>query len=227
MPENPITPDFYDFFIRLAANNHKEWFDQNRKEYEQAVKIPFESLVQSLLAALGKEDAAYKQIKPTDCIFRINRDIRFSKDKTPYKLNRSAIISTGGRKDMGPAGFYFELGPETCAFYAGSYMPEKPELDRIRHYMAMHIDEWNSVTGNKNFKRDFGSVLGEKSKKAAPGLAEKAAKWPVLLNKQFYVKHEFSPEKSLETDLVKTLLGLKKTAEPMMKFLSLAISVQD
>jgi uncharacterized protein (TIGR02453 family) len=224
--KNPITPDFYEFFIGLAANNHKTWFDEHRAEYEKHVKIPFETLVGDLLQSMAKENEAFGALKPGNCIFRINRDIRFAKDKTPYKLNRSALISLSGKKDMGPGGFYFELGPEICAFYAGSYMPEKDELEKIRTHIAENAAKWDGIVNDKAFKKLFGSVLGEKVKKAPAGFADKVAELPVLLNKQFYIKHEFSPEESMETNLPEFLLKLRKTAAAYTNFLTDAISAQ-
>ena len=90
--------DYLEFFKELAGNNHKEWFDIHRKRYEQSVKIPMQVFVKDLILALKRIDKEI-QIEPKDAIFRINRDIRFSKDKSPYKLQSSAIISKYGKKD--------------------------------------------------------------------------------------------------------------------------------
>ncbi|HNR54889.1 MAG TPA: DUF2461 family protein, partial [Flavobacteriales bacterium] len=83
-----FTNDFNDFFKDLAKNNNKEWFDANRKRYEASVKEPFTAFVAEAIKRIGKHDKAVR-IEPKEAIFRINRDIRFSKDKTPYKLNAS------------------------------------------------------------------------------------------------------------------------------------------
>ena len=93
-----FSEDFLRFFKELAGNNNKEWFDLNRKRYFKEVKDPFHHFIEDLIAAVQKEDSNVN-IAPKDAIFRINRDVRFSKDKTPYKLQVSAIISKGGKKD--------------------------------------------------------------------------------------------------------------------------------
>jgi uncharacterized protein (TIGR02453 family) len=93
-----FTADYLAFFKELAANNHKEWFDANRKRYETSVKEPFKAFTQHLIDELAKKEPAFKELKASDCIFRINRDIRFSKDKTPYKTQCSAVISPNGKK---------------------------------------------------------------------------------------------------------------------------------
>ena len=93
-----FTQDFIDFFQELSANNHREWFHANKKRYEQQVKVPFQSFVQLMIDRVQEVDRNVV-LTPKDAIFRINRDIRFSADKTPYKTNVSAIISSGGKKD--------------------------------------------------------------------------------------------------------------------------------
>ena len=90
--------DFIDFFKELAQNNNKEWFDSNRKRYESSIKKPFKEFISKLISEIQLHDSEVL-IEPKDAIFRINRDIRFSKDKTPYKLQTSAIVSAGGRKN--------------------------------------------------------------------------------------------------------------------------------
>lgn len=212
---------FFEFFIGLAANNHKGWFDEHRHEYEEQVKVPFEKLVRELLDAMAKEDRRLAAVRPSDCIFRINRDIRFSKDKTPYKLNRSAIIGAGGRKDMSPDGFYVELGPENCGFYAGSYMPEKPHLQAIRQKISLEPDRWLAITADKAFVKQFGKVQGEKQTRVAPEWKALAEKVPDLKNTQFYIHHSFSADDYLEMkDPVGYLMKLWKVAGPFVRFLS-------
>ena len=93
-----FTNEYFAFFKELAGNNNKDWFDANRKRYEEHVKDPFKHFLQDLINAIKVLDDRI-DLTPNQAGFRINRDIRFSKDKTPYKLNRSAIISPGGTKN--------------------------------------------------------------------------------------------------------------------------------
>ncbi|MDZ7845517.1 MAG: DUF2461 domain-containing protein [Owenweeksia sp.] len=106
-----FTKDFLDFFKELAANNDKDWFDDNRQRYAISVKEPFKNFIGDLIENIRSEDPRV-QISAKDAIFRINRDIRFSPNKAPYKLDRSAIISPAGRKDHSVPGYYISLGPE-------------------------------------------------------------------------------------------------------------------
>jgi uncharacterized protein (TIGR02453 family) len=104
-----LQPSTLKFLKDLKKNNTKEWFDANRKVYE-AAKQDFEMLVQEVISQHGKKDEEIASLKPKDCMFRINRDIRFSKDKSPYKTNFGAFINRGGKKSI-YAGYYFHCEP--------------------------------------------------------------------------------------------------------------------
>ena len=106
-------PDFIEFFKELAANNNKDWFDINRKRYTDVIKEPFKKFVLDLIVEVGKVNPKIKDIEPKDCIFRINRDIRFSKDKTPYKMNVSALIAPGGKRTIKGKEFMSNWGQNT------------------------------------------------------------------------------------------------------------------
>ena len=184
-----FTNDFNAFFKDLARNNNKEWFDANRKRYEASVKKPFEVFVAEAIKRIGKHDKTVR-IEPKEAIFRINRDIRFSKDKTPYKLNTSAIISPAGRKDHATPGIYFELGPESVKFYGGAYQPEKEQLERIRTAIMRDPKGFRKTIENKAFTAMFDGVLGDANKVLPVEFKEAAKKEPLIANKQFYVGAE-------------------------------------
>lgn len=186
-----FTADFNQFFKDLAKNNNKEWFDANRKRYEASVKKPFADFVAGAIKRMAKHDKSIT-IEPKDAIFRINKDIRFSKDKTPYKLETSAIISPAGRKDHAVPGIYFALGPEAVKFYGGCYQPEKEQLLAIREAILKDGKGFRKVIGAKAFTTLFGSVQGEANKVLSPEFKAAAVKEPLIANKQFYVGAEKS-----------------------------------
>lgn len=221
-----INKDFYVFFKSLAANNNKEWFDANRKQYETTVKQPFEQLCQAILVEMAKRDKSYSFQQSKDVIFRINRDIRFSKDKTPYKLTRSALFSPGGKKDMNPSGFYLELGPGGNHYYAGVYMPERPELAKIRRHIANNGEAFQKLIAAKAFKESFGEVKGEKNKRLDSELREAAEKQALLYNTQFYIQHELSDEMCMSDQLVDELMRIQKIATPYLTFLTEAMGLE-
>lgn len=181
-----FTDDFNRFFKDLARNNQKEWFDANRQRYEKSVKQPFEAFVAEAIKRIAKHDKGIA-IEPKEAIFRINRDIRFSKDKTPYKLEASAIISSSGRKDHTVPGIYFALGPESVKFYGGCYMPDKEQLSRIREAIMHDLKGFRKVVSAESFVSLFGEVQGEANKVLPAEFKTAAAKEPLLAKKQFYV----------------------------------------
>ena len=214
-----ISEAYYEFLIDLTLNNQKTWFDENRKRYERDVKKPFEQFVAQLIEAVCAVDGRYGGLEPKDVIFRINRDIRFSKDKTPYKTNRSCLIAIGGRKKMQPGGLYLELGPERCGIYSGWYMPDRDQLLRIREHLAANIDRAKAILSAPTFIQTFGEIRGEAQKRIPSHLKEAGEAFPLIYNTQFYVMHEIEPERSLEPDFIPYIVDSWKAIEPWNAFL--------
>ena len=218
-----FSADFNQFFKDLAANNHKEWFDANRKRYETSVKKPFETFVQALITAV-KEYEPDLDIRPADAIFRINRDIRFSKDKTPYKLNRSALISDYGKKDGTHPALYIDFGPEKAMIAGGSYFLEKEPLQRVRTYIAANMDEWTRLTSDATFKKTTGGIQGEMQKRISDKeLNALAVKYPVLLQKQFYYDCQLPPDIVSSSGLLEAVMERYTVARPVSNFLLKAL----
>lgn len=214
--------DFIDFFKELAANNNKEWFDANRKRYEREVKEPFSNFIGDLIGEIKKIDAKVN-IEPKDAIFRINRDVRFSKDKTPYKIQCSALVSKGGKKDMVSPGMYLEFSPEHVRVYGGIYMCEKDQLQNTRHYIVDNLSHFKKLINDADFKSKFGEIRGEKNKVIPKEFKEVAEKEPILFNKQFYFFGQLKPEIVLKDDLMDRIKDYYKTSKPLSEFLSKAM----
>lgn len=211
---------FFEFFIELTLNNHKTWFDVNRKRYEKEVKGVFENFVSALIERFELESEDFKGLVAKECIFRINRDVRFSKDKNPYKLFCSASIHKGGKKSMIPGGLYIEIGPEKCAIYSGVYMPEKDDLLSIRENIANNLDAFKVVLEDEQFITIFGTVRGEKNKKIDARFKEVSMIEPLIFNKQFYVVHEFDAEKTMDPDFLEYVIMVWKIALPLNRILN-------
>jgi uncharacterized protein (TIGR02453 family) len=214
-----ISEAYYEFLIDLTLNNQKTWFDENRKRYERDVKKPFEQFVAQLLEAVCAIDGRYCGLESKDVIFRINRDIRFSKDKTPYKTNRSCLIAIGGKRKMQPGGLYLELGPEHCGIYSGWYMPDRDQLLRIREHLAANTHRAQALLADTAFIKTFGEIRGEAQKRLPAHLKVAGDAFPLIYNTQFYVMHEFEPERSLEPDFIPFILDCWKAVEPWNQFL--------
>src|SRR6056297_2893808 len=159
-----FSPDFNEFFKELAANNHKDWFDIHRDRYHKTIKEPFEVFVSDLVDELKKEDPRLN-INPKSAIFRINRDIRFSKDKSPYKLNRSAAIAPEGKKSIAQGGIYVELGPGRVMVGGGAFNPSKEELQVLREAIAAHPKKFRDALAKEKFQEVYGEIHGDQNKR--------------------------------------------------------------
>ncbi|MNU79544.1 hypothetical protein D3C71_691590 [compost metagenome] len=213
-----FTKDYLDFFIELAANNHKEWFDSNRKRYESSVKKPFADFVQTFVNHLAKSHPEFKDLTASECVFRINRDIRFSKDKTPYKLLCSAVVAPNGKKSKSIHGVYFEFGPEAVRVYGGIYEIEKDDLYAVREGIALNQKEFNNLIADKTFVDVFGEVRGDRNKIAPKEFKEAAEKQPYILNKQWYFMTEFDSGLILQDHLLETLDSCFQAGLPLETF---------
>lgn len=210
--------EFLKFFIELAPNNHKDWFDQNRKRYENFVKEPFKDFVTHLIAQLAQKDPVFKELEAKDCIFRINRDIRFSKEKSPYKLQVSAVVAPEGKKSKAVNGVYFELGPEKMRVYGGIYEIDKDDLLTVREGIAKNPAAFKKAYNDPAFKGVFGDIRGEKNKIIPKELKEAAEKESLIFNKQWYFFTEFEPETILRDDLDQLILDCYAAGRPVEEF---------
>jgi uncharacterized protein (TIGR02453 family) len=216
-----FSSDFIKFFKSLEKNNTTEWFNENRKTYEQAVKKPFQVFVDDMISRIKKHDPAVN-IKAGDAIMRINKDIRFSKDKTPYNTHVAANISPFGKKDKSYPGFYFQLSPKGIQLFGGVYMAEPPRLEKIRTYMGKHLKEFSAAIGDKKFKDMYGKLKGEQSKRLTPELQKLQAREPLIANKQFYFSTELSADHITSAKLADTLMAHYTAARPVNSFFTAA-----
>jgi uncharacterized protein (TIGR02453 family) len=215
-----FTPDFLQFFKDLAANNNKEWFDVNRKRYETVVKKAMEAFVVDALKEIYKS----VDLKPGECIFRINRDIRFSKDKTPYKLHTSAVISNTGKKAEEVGGIYVELGPEKLALGGGAYQPDKDMLMDIRDAIVAKPKEWQRALNDATFKKYWTEIQWERNKVLPSEYKSLVKEIPTIANKQFFYWTELSPSLIVSDKLMETVLEHYRAATPVRQFLERATS---
>jgi uncharacterized protein (TIGR02453 family) len=213
-----FSTDYLQFFIELAANNNKDWFDLNRKRYEQNVKKPFANFVQHIIGQLAKNDSVFKDLEAKDCIFRINRDIRFSKDKTPYKMMCSTVVAPEGKKSKAVNGVYFEFGPEHMRVYGGIYEIDKEDLEAVREGIAQDISKFQKAYQNPIFVKTFGEILGDKNKVLPAHLREAASIEPLIFNKQWYFYTQFESETILQDNLDEIVLNCYDAGRPVESY---------
>ena len=219
-----LEPQTLQFLRQLKKNNNKEWFDSHRAQYE-AARIDFSNFIQLLIDALQKTDGTITGITARDCLFRINRDIRFSKDKKPYKSNFGASIKRGGRKS-GFAGYYFHCEPGASFVGGGLWMPEAPVLRSLRQEIDYNWEEFQALLKEKNFRKVYGDLYqeGEVSLSTMPKGYEKenpAARYLKL--KSFIAETSISDEELTKGSLHKKTLTAWQALQPMLQFLNRAV----
>ncbi len=217
-----ITNEFFNFLAKLESNNSKEWFDQNRKEYESTVKKPFEDFSMALGIEIGKfDEEIHGDFKKN--IFRINRDIRFAKDKTPYKTNRSVAYSLQGKKDHEDPGYYIELGINKCYVSGGAWCPAPDKLHKIRTEIYYNTVDFNKLITETTFKKTFTDIKGEKVKRLPKDLAEWAKESAYIYYKSFYFIHEFDLDWSFKPNFVQKIAKICQTGYGVNQFLRTAM----
>lgn len=210
MPEN--LQFTLDYLLDLRFNNSKPWFDENRKRYEQA-QAHFEALVGDILQQFGVvEDLGDTTVK--QCLFRINRDIRFTKDKSPYKSHMAAHIGKGGRKGSGRS-YYVHIEPGGSFIAAGAYAPSPEQLKQIRAAIAADGGKkLNAILTNKTFKQYFGTMQGDTLKTAPKGYDSDHPAIEMLKHKGFIALHKLDDEDVLKDDLAATIVTVCKALKP-------------
>lgn len=218
-----FTQDYIDFFTELEQNNVREWFQENKKRYEGSVKKPFNAFVTDLIGAM---QSIYPELslQAKDAIFRINRDIRFSADKSPYKIHMSAFVSPWGKKDHTHPGMYLQANHNDIRVYSGMHSVEPKMLKRVREHIVANLDRFNELVTDTSFTDVFGEILGDKHKRLTGEVAEASTQQPLLYNKSFYYYFKQKPETMLKDDLIDELVGKFRKALPLNEFFLEALS---
>jgi uncharacterized protein (TIGR02453 family) len=163
----PVKKSTLDFLRRLKKHNNRPWFEKNRSAYE-AAKENVEAFTASLIDVLSASDRDLKGLAPKDCLFRIYRDVRFSKNKAPYKTAFGAVIAPGGRKSD-RAGFYIHVEPGSCFTAGGRWMPSPEHLRDIRKEILYNTTAFKRILNAAAFKKRFGELYDSKLKLAPKG----------------------------------------------------------
>ena len=214
-----------NFLKNLAKNNNKAWFDSHRDEY-LAARSDFEDFVSRLIKEVSKFDTDIKDLRLKDCIFRLNRDIRFSKDKTPYKKNFAASLDRGGKKSVF-AGYYFHLQPGGKSFVAGGiWMPMGPEIKKIRQEIDYCFDEFKEIVNNRNFTRHYTALEATPDVKLnnLPRGYDKDNPAGEYLKLKSLLALRYLPDESvLQPSLIKEVAASFKALTPLIKFINRTI----
>lgn len=220
-----FTSDFLLFLKELEVNNHKDWFQANKERYHSGVEKPFYHFIEDLLKELETLMPIHF-VTARDCIFRIYRDTRFSKDKTPYKTHMAAMISPKGRKDKTTPGMYVQVSTQDVRIYSGCLELNTQQLAKIRAYMLEHLEDFKQLISDEKFQSTFGEIRGEKYQRIPEPFAAVSTNMPLILNKSFYYFKKYAPETALMDDLLDILLSDYKNCQPLNLFFSNALEME-
>lgn len=213
------------FLKDLKKNNNKPWFDSHRHQYDDA-RSDFEQFIASVILRHSKKDENIRELEAKKCLFRINRDIRFSKDKTPYKTNLGASMARGGKKSI-YAGYYFHLEPGNESFVGGGiWMPMPEEMKKIRQEIDYSLDEFKKIVESKKFKAAYGELyVGEDVKlvKVPQGFEKENSAAEYLKLKSWLALRKLKDEELTSKDLLKKVIDSFEALQPLLNFLNRAI----
>ena len=210
-----------DFLSGLKNNNNKEWFDKNRAVYNEA-KDFFEKFVNILILELKKIDKSIDITDAKECVFRIFRDVRFSKNKSPYKSNFGAYIKKGGRKSIYP-GYYIHIEPADSFIAGGIYMPEPSVLKAVRERIVSKTDEFKAIFNSDQFKKNFSGLYDEKLKTAPRGFPKDFPDVDLLKYKHYIVSKPVDDEFWFSVDVIRNINTIFRAQFPLNQFLNAAM----
>lgn len=219
-----LEPQTLKFLTQLKKNNNKPWFDSHRAQYE-AARIDFANVFELVIDALQKTDTTITGLTSRDCIFRINRDIRFSKDKTPYKSHFGASIKRGGRKSPF-AGYYFHVEPGQSFVGGGLWQPEAPSLKAVRQEIDYNWDEFQSILKEKKFKATFKDIYkgNDVSLSVMPkGYPKDHEAIGYLKLKSFIAETKIADDELTKGSLHKKIVAAFEALQPLLNFINRTI----
>jgi uncharacterized protein (TIGR02453 family) len=209
-----------DFLTAVKCNNNRDWFIANRPLYLEA-KANYEAFVQEIIDKIIIFEPIMKGLEAKSCVYRINRDIRFSNDKSPYKSHLGAFIVRGGKKNGDRfAGYYFHIEPGKSILAGGAYVPPAPWLSSIREKISDYPEEFLKITKSGDFVKYFGAIDGEKLKTAPKGYPKDHPYVELLKFKSYLVVNEVSDRIVLGKDFQDHIINVFKAMKPLNDYLN-------
>ncbi len=206
-----------NFLEELKQNNNKAWFDANRLRYSR-LRSDWLDFVQEVINRVSVFDSTLKYLEPKQCIFRLNRDIRFSNDKTPYKTNFGMSLSKYGKKDNF-CGYYLHIEPNNSFVAGGCYMPDAMLLAAIRQEIDYNANQFTSIVKDKKFIKTFGKIAGEKLQRPPKGYDASNPMIEFLKLKSFLAEKKLSNDEIKDKKILTNLQTHFQIMYPLNKFL--------
>ncbi len=217
----PISPDTINFLAELKENNYREWFQENKDRHTSSIDN-FKQLLLKLIAGINEFDKNFGFVEPTDCIFRIYRDVRFSPNKQPYKTNLGAYIAPGGRKST-LAGYYIHIEPNASFLSGGIYMAPNEIMKTIREELFDNQDEFLEITQTEPFKKMFAWDTSEVLKRTPRGFQANSKVDEYLRMKHLAPIHPVNNDILLSNNILEYSLNVYRELYPLINFINKAI----
>ena len=227
MASRYFTENTMQFLSTLAANNTRQWFEVHKQDYEATVRTPALTFITHAADELAMISPHFLAIskKVGGSLMRVNRDIRFGKDKRPYKTNIGIQFRHYMGKDVHAPGYYLHVEPKNCFIGVGMWRPDAKALGRIRDTIVEDSNGWRAACDEKRFKNTF-SLSGESLTNPPRGYAKDHPQIQDLKRKDFIAIHEISDDHVLSTKLMPTVFKHFKAATPYMQFLCKALELR-
>jgi len=230
MPETfaGFPKDFFVFLRELKTHNERPWFEANKQRYRDSVQAPMSAFIAAMAPRLSKVSKSFvADPRPNGgSMFRIYRDIRFSKDKRPYKEHASCHFRHAAGKDVHAPGFYMHFAPDEVFFGGGMWMPPPDALAKIRDAIVKKPAAWKAVKGDKTFARTFGGIDGEALSRPPRGFDPEHPLIEDIKRKSFFAMHESSVKAAGSAKILEEVSKIFAAAVPLMKFLCAAQGVK-
>lgn len=211
------------FLKALAQNNNRDWFTENKKNYQESLEL-FRSFTAKLLTGITEFDPSLGDIVAKDAIFRIYKDVRFSKDKTPYKTHFGAWMCKGGRKSR-DAGYYFHLEPDNTFMAAGVYMPPKEMLDLIRQEIIFHPTAYLEIINDPQIVNNYErGGLEDRLKKGPAGFPKDFEYIDEIKYKHYIFSKNYEWAEILKDDFSQKVIDDFRGVYPLVEYLNHAMS---
>ncbi len=218
---------FLKFFKTLAKNNNRHWFNEHKAEYRQVVVAPLVEFITEIAPRLNRVSKHFiADPKPSGgSMFRIYRDVRFSKDKSPYKLHAACQFRHKVGKDAHAPGFYVHISPDEVIFGGGIWMPPNPVLNKIRDTIVENPQEWQRIKTNKSIMKLCGGIGGDGLKRPPRGFDANHRHIEDLKRKSFFAMRHEKSELIYSKNFIDEVEATFKASKPLMKYICFAMDI--